>query len=671
MSAELRRRIRDQEILSAATSCLTRTLDMGDRVNVALDFLQEIVGGRSACCYLYDPASDRLKLEGARGHEESGRRPVAMIHNPRGPMRHVLTETGWRWLPHPVSDPAWAQASRDERAALQMAPAVLLLSLGRSGRLVGLVLVYAEVEEDPLGATDSTFLRNLLTQITVALENARLFRLAVMEPESGLATANYFLSRLKEDIDRAAAQQDETTAVLLRAELEVQSVAEARELIRRLVTAIGGILRRSCHDRELIARMAALEFAVLVPAGDRQRGSAIASKAHQRFREFCERAGLRDIRFSSAVASYPEDGLSGDYLMDALRKGLEESAPEELPAADPLWAVVRQRFPGFSFQSPRMRRLLQQLEKLAHSTASVLIRGETGTGKEVAARLVHGLSERRSQSFVAVHCAALPEKLLEAELFGHERGAFTGADRLRHGRFQEANGGTLFLDEVAEIPLPLQVKLLRVLQERQFERLGSNTPIKVDVRVLAATHRSLERMVQQGSFREDLYYRLRVVEVEMPPLRDRADEIPHLVADFLGKHGQERGSPVTVEPAALDVLKAHSWPGNIRELRNVLQRALILGSGETLRRQELELEASGLAPSSPRPAAPLQTEALNDRQSQLLQLLEECGTITSRQYFERTGVSRRTALRDLQDLMERGVVVREGTRKAATYRLRQ
>jgi two-component system NtrC family response regulator len=238
--------------------------------------------------------------------------------------------------------------------------------------------------------------------------------------------------------------------------------------------------------------------------------------------------------------------------------------------------------------SQSMRHIFDLIRTVAPTKSTVLITGESGTGKELIARAVHQLSPRKDNAFVAVNCAALPETLLESELFGHEKGAFTGATSARRGRFQLAHQGTLFLDEVGDIPLGIQIKLLRVLQERTFERLGGTTSHQVDVRILAATNQELKAAVTEGSFREDLYYRLNVVAVEVPPLRDRVEDIPLLAAHFVEKFGRETGkSQLTVEPATIEALQKHSFPGNVRELENVIERAVILCRGDAIRPADL------------------------------------------------------------------------------------
>jgi DNA-binding NtrC family response regulator len=238
--------------------------------------------------------------------------------------------------------------------------------------------------------------------------------------------------------------------------------------------------------------------------------------------------------------------------------------------------------------SEPMRQVYALIEQVAPSSASVLITGESGTGKELVARTVHNLSPRKTASFVAINCSAIPETLMESELFGHERGAFTGAQTRRPGCFELANGGTLLLDEISEMPVALQAKLLRVLEDRKIRRLGAAGEIPVDVRVLAATNRDPMEAVRQGAFREDLLYRLNVITVELPPLRRRVEDIPLLAQHLVTVLSERHQRPARfLSPDALEALQSHTWPGNVRELRNVIERAVIICSGETVDRHHL------------------------------------------------------------------------------------
>jgi two-component system, NtrC family, response regulator HydG len=259
---------------------------------------------------------------------------------------------------------------------------------------------------------------------------------------------------------------------------------------------------------------------------------------------------------------------------------------------------------GLVGTSQAMRELIATLRQVAPSAATVLLLGESGTGKEVAARAIHQLSPRAQGPFVAVNCAALPESILEAELFGAEKGAFTGATERRAGRFERAHGGTLFLDEVGDIPPPMQVKLLRVLQEGEIERLGGSSPVRVDVRVVAATHVDLKERVKTGAFREDLYYRLDVITLRLPPLRERDGDIPVLAMHFLKRLSERHHKKVnSIEPRALQALASWSFPGNVRELENAIERAVVLAPSETLRFEDLPAQLHGPSTTHPDGAA--------------------------------------------------------------------
>jgi len=252
-----------------------------------------------------------------------------------------------------------------------------------------------------------------------------------------------------------------------------------------------------------------------------------------------------------------------------------ERIEESTARADGMDAIVG--------QSPALRTVLQQVSLVAPTDATVLILGETGTGKELIARAIHAQSRRAGKPFIRVNCAAIPASLIASELFGHEKGAFTGALQRRAGRFEAADGGTIFLDEIGELPMETQVTLLRVLQEREFERIGSSHPVSVDVRVIAATNRDLRAAVSAGTFRQDMFYRLNVFPIQLPPLRDRAGDVAVLVEHLAARFAAKIGKRAPRIPArTLEQLEAYAWPGNIRELQNVVERAVILSGGETL-----------------------------------------------------------------------------------------
>ncbi len=322
------------------------------------------------------------------------------------------------------------------------------------------------------------------------------------------------------------------------------------------------------------------------------------------------------------AADFVQKPFDKDELGFVIDKALERSRRdrEEVPRS----LLAPEDESGIIGDSPSMRDVFATIKKVAPSTTTVLVRGETGTGKELVARALHEQSPRKGNAFVRVHCAALPESLLESELFGYEKGAFTGATQRKPGRVELAHKGTLFLDEIGDISPAVQVKLLRVLQERELERIGGTETIRVDVRIVAATHRDLEGMIAAGTFREDLFYRLAVVPILVPPLRERTGDAARLVRHFVSVFAQNAGRPsMKIDEDAVQLLASQPWPGNVRQLQNFIERIVVLAEDATLKRTDVERElgrgAGGNrtfapAPSSPpvaTPAAPAQGSISN------------------------------------------------------------
>ena len=292
-------------------------------------------------------------------------------------------------------------------------------------------------------------------------------------------------------------------------------------------------------------------------------------------------------------------GTETEQAVEAIRAGAKEFVPlppdAELIAA--VLAAVAEETTHFLTRDPAMNDVLRLAEQIAPSDASVLITGESGTGKEVMARYIHSKSRRATTTFVSVNCAAIPDNLLESELFGHEKGAFTGAVARRIGKFEEANGGTLLLDEISEMDPRLQAKLLRAIQEREIDRVGGTQPIKVDIRLIATSNRDLEEAVRKGSFREDLFFRLNVVTVALPPLRERPRDIEVLAEHFAAKYAEANDMPTPdLSPDALDKLQVHHWRGNVRELENTMHRAILLATEDRIAPQAIQLTGAKLAP---------------------------------------------------------------------------
>ena len=314
---------------------------------------------------------------------------------------------------------------------------------------------------------------------------------------------------------------------------------------------------------------------------------------------------LEAERIHVAVVACGLEGTDATTAANAIRGGAQEYIP--LPPDPDLIAAVleaaAQENTSIIHRDPAMKAVIGLADQIAPSDASVLITGESGTGKEVMARYLHGKSRRAGGSFVAVNCAAIPENLLESELFGHEKGAFSGAIAKRVGKFEEANGGTLLLDEISEMDLRLQAKLLRAIQEREIDRVGGNKPVKVDVRILATSNRYMEEYIKEGKFREDLYFRLNVVNIQLPSLRERPMDIALLATHFAKKYAELNGMPdKPVTDLALQKLEAYHWQGNVRELENTMHRAILLANGPTIDENAILLTGTRPGGASPTPA---------------------------------------------------------------------
>jgi DNA-binding NtrC family response regulator len=317
-----------------------------------------------------------------------------------------------------------------------------------------------------------------------------------------------------------------------------------------------------------------------------------------------------------------------DRLRLVVQRALRERALQDEVAALREQMRDKYSFHNILSKNPRMHQVFDLINNVANTTTTVLVEGETGTGKEQVARAIHiASSALRQGPMVAVNCAALPENLLESELFGHEKGAFTSAVSQRRGRFELADGGTIFLDEVGDIPAAMQAKLLRVLQERRFERVGGTESIEVDVRVVGATNRSLLKLVKDGTFREDLYYRLNVVKIDLPPLRDRPEDVPLLATHFTQRFCRPGESPKPISPEAMEVLLSYRWPGNIRELENAVERASVTCRGDAIR-------PTDLPPDVLTPSAPKQPFVI-DLETPLPQLLRDVSSDIEQQYIRK------------------------------------
>ena len=373
--------------------------------------------------------------------------------------------------------------------------------------------------------------------------------------------------------------------------LIVDDEAALREAIAERLADHGFVVEQAGNGEDALERLASFAFDVLITDLKLPgiNGRQVLDAALERYPEMIAIVitGYGTVKdaveaIKHGASDFIAKPFQFDALMHVLRSAMEQRRLKSENAYLRSQLEERYQFTGIVGRSRPMRELFQLLETVSATSSTILIIGETGTGKELAAKAIHHNSPRRNNRFVALNCSAIPETLLEAELFGHVRGAFTGAVGNRQGRLEQAHRGTLFLDEVGTMSPALQAKLLRVLQEREFERVGESHTVKIDVRVIAATHSDLARMVAEGTFREDLFYRLNVIPVQLPALRERREDIPLLVQHFLERLTREAGrGPVTMSQEAMRHLMAFPWPGNIRQLENAVERAMAFSTGRS------------------------------------------------------------------------------------------
>ncbi|HSS51947.1 MAG TPA: sigma-54 dependent transcriptional regulator, partial [Thermoanaerobaculia bacterium] len=475
---------------------------------------------------------------------------------------------------------------------------------------------FAEETEIRLAVADSIYLRP--DRLPAAL--AGLLAIAAAPPAGSAALAALLLDRVLASVpaERAAllpAGEGEDLSPIYQSPAGDRAFPVSRMILERASRERQALLVDRSRGDEASGSVAAagVRSLVCVPLP----GSPAPGVLYADTRLPGARLGEEHLQWLAAAAA-----LASGPLAVALRAERLELENRRLQAAELGFGLVG--------ETPAMKRVYEVITRAAPAASTVLILGESGTGKELAARALHGASRRAGKPFVAINCATLSSTLLESELFGHERGAFTGAVERKTGKLEVAQGGTLFLDEMGEMPPPLQAKLLRVLQERTFERVGSTRPIQADVRVIAATNRDLAKAIAAGTFRADLYYRLNVVSITMPPLRERREDVPLLASHFAARHGREiRGREAGISPEARALLVRYDWPGNVRELGNAIERAVVLGQDDTIRPEDLPETLLETAPAADA-LAPRFHDALNDLKRRLIveAVHESGGTIT-------------------------------------------
>jgi GGDEF domain-containing protein/DNA-binding transcriptional ArsR family regulator len=502
----------------------------------------------------------------------------------------------------------------------------------------------------------------------------------------------YFRARLDEELARAERAQRELGLMVVRPGPTGEGpAANGAQVARNVSRTVAGWVAEQVRRMDVVGMGPGGEVLVLLP----ETGPDEAEKARARL-EGNAGAGLAlaeggRIGLSMGIATYPRDALSAQFLLHAaglrlkavggrLETGRTRPLPvEEVVAPPPPPPTGEHRPPRGDGSgevavavSARMREVLETASRFASTKLPVLVQGETGSGKEYLCEHLHRASDRRDQPLVKLNCGAIPENLIESELFGYEKGAFTGAARQTRGKFEAAHGGTLFLDEVADLTPMTQVKLLRSIEQQSFYRVGGTRLIEADVRIIAATNRDLAQEVAAGRFREDLYYRLQGVVITIPPLRDRPEDIPALVDVMMDRFRRENMRSLRgITPDALDLLFEYRWPGNLRELRSVVERACALTRSEYVTRSAVVAALPNVQPPAPPPdvVRPTKVTGTWDRQERVLEFLRGHPDASARQMSLHLGISKSTIMRSLEDLLRRGVVVRDGKGKRSTYRI--
>jgi len=639
-AGELAHRVDQLESLQEAQRDMTSRLDPAHARRAILAFFAERTGARA---FLLEAgtAGSEARLVDASG----ARLPVAYGRGFLG-----LAIAAGEVL-HLVCGPSRAGLRADERARFAGAERLLVLPLVLGGASRGaIVLAYATTDEP----SDLPFLETVASQAGVVLENARLYQTAVEDPVTGFLFDAGFQRRLSDEIERA--ESGGGSVVVGAVHLQLPRDDEAAE--GRLREAALR-MRRAVRGLAFFGRSQTAFLYVAVP-GPRSGGGA--SELARALRRGVAAAAWPDGDDAAGVvvaaAAWPDDGPSARFVMAVLEERIAEAEPGRARGPDDVLGEAR--LPAdFVARSPLMVDLLDTVRRLAEQEVTVLVAGETGAGKDRTAELLHRWSPRSSGPLVHVHCPSLPDSLIEDELFGHEPGAFTGAERRRTGPFEYARGGTVVLDEVGGLSPEGQVALLRVLENREVLPLGAVEPVPIDVRVVATTSSDLSREVDAGRFRRDLYFRLNLALVTVPPLRLRKAALPELVDRQMQRFNASAKRPMTgVAPAALDRLFGHDWPGNLRELENVLTRAFVLADGGELAPEHLDLE---------RPCAS-EEPSLTERQRSILAAFPGASEVTSAEIARAVGVSARTALRDLQALVAAGLVGRRGAKRGTRFR---
>ena len=651
------------------------------------DLISKVVGSKSVEIFQIDRRLNRLQ----KWSQEGGEILLTEVLSRRDPLvvltekeRRILMNQDWQDLPIPEGRPKVFQ------------DLFILIPLFSRDLMVGLVAI-ANPQNPHMDEEEKQILFLFLNKcqgfLSTLMELNRLRSLVIEDPVTGLRNHEYFSLRLSDEIERAHRYERQISLLMIRLEslekvLQDLPASQAETVLKQ----VGTILLENTRRSNVVSRFISDPdvFQLMMPEIPAEVAQQLGETLARKFSEFKTDGMKKPLEVFWGVSIFPQDAPSRQILTAKAYSALEKARRQGQKISPPETPVSEG--PDFSKEvdvvSPKILGILDTAYRIAPTKSTVLIEGETGSGKEILAEFIHRHSNRKEHPLIKVNCGALPESLLESELFGHEKGSFTGADSRRVGRFELSHEGSIFLDEIGELTLLAQVKLLRILEGKPFYRLGGTTPIHSDVRIIAATNRDLITEVQKGNFREDLYYRLNVITFTVPPLRERPEDIPALVKAFMkGFNEQNSFNVKEIHPEVMDILYRYQWPGNIRELRNAVERAMILSEkgGTLLPRflppsviktvkglptsegvgSKLSLSIDGIEEL----ADEIEFPDLNERQRRIISYLRDHPYVSNQQYVNMMKVSRRTCVRDLNVLIDRKIVVREGKKKSCIYRL--
>jgi diguanylate cyclase (GGDEF)-like protein len=508
-----------------------------------------------------------------------------------------------------------------EALGLQM---VMCVPLKTKENLLGVIYVDSQSKTETFSHEEERIFEAFAAQASIAIENSHLYDSSVRDALTGLYNYGYLRTRLEEEITRAQSYKSGSIGFMMLDLDNFKSINDSNGHLfgNSILVKVAEVISKTVRKYDIPARYGGDEFAILMPDTDVHEAKHLARQLQKELSELKFTIGKQTIVISSSIgiSIFPIEKITASEniiveadhaLFVAKRKGGNQIAVYGLRKDE------KKKGPELIGKSKAIREVRTTISNVAMTDATVLIIGETGTGKELITKLVHEESTRLGKPFIVVNCGAIPDNLLESELFGYEKGAFTGAYRQHKGKFEAANGGTIFLDEIGELPLHLQVKILRAIEQKEIDRIGGKKPIKVDVRVIAATNRNLEEEVKKGNFRKDLFYRLSVAIIYVPALRERVEDIEALSTYYLKQmNTRYRRNFKGFTKDAMEAMMDHSWPGNVRELIHRIERAVIMGQGDNLSEQDL-----GLITRTSKKIKPLKEVRDNFEREYIIQLL--------------------------------------------------